>query len=117
MFDFRDLAALLIKVFSQPLTDQQKKMLSNLKAVLNHLSAELASDLSQHDKFYSVEEDSSLLDAIDFFAKGMHRVVVLNQSKELVGVLSQSDALKYFFHKLEKSDDEYLQSLKKQNTW
>jgi len=60
--------------------------------------------MSQHDKFYSVNEDDPLLDAVDLFGQGLHRVVLLNNEKKLVGIISQSDAAKYFYKQLQKKE-------------
>jgi len=62
---------------------------------LEEHSADFAADLSQHDKFHSVLDSDTLLGAVEYFGQGQHRVVVLNKKKELVGLLSQSDALRY----------------------
>jgi len=82
MFDFRDLGATLIKAFSQELSEEDKKSLTTLKAVLQKHSAELSTDMSKHDKFYSVNEDHPLLDAVEYFGKGLHRILVLDNEKK-----------------------------------
>jgi len=102
MFDFRDLGAQLIKAFDN--NDSKNKSLSTLKSVLSHNSAELASDLSQHNKFYTVNEDDPLLNAVEFFGQGIHRVCLLNKERKLTGILSQSDAINYFYQELKKPE-------------
>jgi CBS-domain-containing membrane protein len=95
VFDFRDLAACLLNVVGSLDVEEVRKGNWSLKDVLKHEKAELASDLSQHDKFHSVQSDAPLLSAVQYFGLGQHRVFVLDKEKAIKGVLSQSDALKF----------------------
>jgi len=76
--------------------------------VLSKHSTDLASDLSQHNKFYTVNEDDCLLTAVEFFGQGIHRVCILNKDRKITGVLSQSDAIAYFYNELRKPENKWL---------
>lgn len=62
-------------------------------------------DLSRKNPFYSVTADSTLLQAMDVFSKGIHRVAVAGPDGELVGVLTQSNVSQYLFPKLINSPE------------
>lgn len=95
VFDFRDLAACLVNVVGEMDAETMGKKNLALKDILRHEKAQLAADLSQHDKFHSVQTTAKLTEALQFFGLGQHRVFVVDKEKHIVGVLSQSDALQY----------------------
>jgi CBS domain-containing protein len=65
------------------------------------ISARLATDLSRKNPFYSVIPESSLRVAIDVMKSGIHRLNVMNESSQIVGVLSQTDILRFIASKPE----------------
>eukprot|EP00457_Paulinella_chromatophora_P005971 gb/GEZN01005989.1/.p1 GENE.gb/GEZN01005989.1/~~gb/GEZN01005989.1/.p1 ORF type:complete len:372 (+),score=43.26 gb/GEZN01005989.1/:72-1118(+) len=114
MFDFRDLGACLVRVTEKLTPEELAKADVKLSTILSHESAELASDLSKHNHFHSVYDTSPLIEAVAFFGQGQHRVLVLNKSRDIVGILSQSDALQYLKKNIKASGmaDVTLESLK-----
>jgi CBS domain-containing protein len=75
-----------------------------LATVLAHAPAGLVADFSRRDNFFSVPLSGTLLQVISYFALGLHRVCVLtpDTKREFVGVVSQSDAIRYVHKNLDK---------------
>lgn len=65
-----------------------------LSQLLRYAPAGEVANFSRRDGFYSVPYSGSMLDAVELFAKGMHRAVVLHPDGRFAGVVSQSDALR-----------------------
>lgn len=64
------------------------------------VSVKLVSDLSHRNPFYSVTADTSLLEAMQVFGKGVHRVAVMSNSGDLLGILTQSNVANFLYGKL-----------------
>jgi CBS-domain-containing membrane protein len=77
-------------------------------------------DLSKKNPLYSVPKNATLLHALEFFAKGIHRVLIaedaqMNPKGEtmFVGVISQSDAVRYLNAVLKQTTNTELEEMKK----
>lgn len=112
VFDFRDLGACIVKVVSKMAEDAKQKGTASpaerphlkLKDILTHEAAELASDLSHHDKFYWVTTTAPLIEAVEYFGVGAHRVFVVDESDgDVKGIVSQSDALTFLNDHIEST--------------
>ncbi|EXJ85728.1 hypothetical protein A1O1_06096 [Capronia coronata CBS 617.96] len=95
-FDYRDLNAYLLLVVGliKPEDDDRAEELERLAQQAREGKAMHLRDiksLSKKEPLTFLSEDSDLLKAIETFGKGVHRVVVVNEStKEATGVLSQT---------------------------
>lgn len=84
MFDWRDVGVALVH--------------SLLKSTELKTPADIA-EMSKVNVFYTVEQQANLITAMEYFGKGVHRVLVTNPDKTcvdkdyFVGSISQSDAL------------------------
>jgi CBS domain-containing protein len=86
---------------------------------LSHLNAERVVDLSRKNPLYSVTRNSSMLHAMEFFGRGIHRLLIAEDSPEkcvgenaYTGVVSQSDAVRYLHSVLKYSKDPILTEMK-----
>jgi len=60
-------------------------------------------DLSRRNPFHRVRQDTSVRDIIRLFSQGIHRVAVMDVADErLIGVLSQSDVMKFVLSNMDK---------------
>ncbi|KAK9723401.1 cell separation during budding [Basidiobolus ranarum] len=110
MFDYRDMLTYVLAVkergsilhseTSQEIVDLIKKA-SNAESI----PVKLASDLSQRNPFYSITEDTSLIQILDLLSTSVHRAVVVNNAGDIRGILSQSLVVEYIFKKLESYPD------------
>eukprot|EP00475_Leptophrys_vorax_P028619 TRINITY_DN41541_c0_g1_i1.p1 TRINITY_DN41541_c0_g1~~TRINITY_DN41541_c0_g1_i1.p1 ORF type:complete len:447 (-),score=98.59 TRINITY_DN41541_c0_g1_i1:199-1539(-) len=87
---------------------------------LSHLNAERVVDLSKKNPLYSVRRNSTMLHAMEFFGRGIHRLLIAEDNPEectgenaYTGVVSQSDAVRYLHSVLKHTKDSVLQDMKK----
>ncbi|KAI8060421.1 uncharacterized protein B0P05DRAFT_558064 [Gilbertella persicaria] len=120
MFDYGDVIAyilLVLRNISSPPPEvqegQREDLYLGIKDVLcraqegQQVPIELASDLSQKNPFYSIMNEATLLSAVEKFARGAHRVCVINPDGSIKGILSQSVVAKYLYkHQRHFSDIE-----------
>ncbi|CAJ0628286.1 3145_t:CDS:10 [Entrophospora sp. SA101] len=108
MFDWADVMSYLLIVLKKKNSiEQQKKTDAELtkefqdllKLSTEHqpIPVKLASDLSNKNPFYSVYPETSLLQVVELFGNGTHRVAVLDADGNLKGILSQSGVLNYLY--------------------
>ncbi|CAG8645746.1 5465_t:CDS:2 [Funneliformis caledonium] len=101
MFDWADVMTyLLIVLKKKDILEQQQKSDEELTSEFNDLlklaiqcqpvPVKLASDLSNKNPFYSVYPETSLLQVVELFGSGTHRVVVVDADGNMKGILSQS---------------------------
>ncbi|RKP09263.1 hypothetical protein THASP1DRAFT_14491 [Thamnocephalis sphaerospora] len=100
MFDYADLLTYILLVLKRAKVPQHETTKDVLKLVQQAAAEQavpvrLASDLSRNNPFYSVMAESSLLQALEIFAQGTHRVAVMNQDGSMKGILSQSTVARY----------------------
>ncbi|KAJ2631523.1 cell separation during budding, partial [Coemansia sp. RSA 1694] len=60
-------------------------------------SVSLLSDMSHMNPFYSVLPETTLAQVVGVFAKGTHRVAVMDNGRRIRGILSQTRVIRYFF--------------------
>ncbi|ORX96704.1 cystathionine beta-synthase [Basidiobolus meristosporus CBS 931.73] len=110
MFDYRDMLTyvLAVKERSSILQKESSPEIADLiKRASNaeSIPVKLASDLSQRNPFYSVTEDTSLIQILDLLSSHVQRVVVADNEGKLTGILSQSLIVEYIFTRLEHYPD------------
>ena len=66
------------------------------------VQVKLVADLSRRDPFYSVMPETTLLNVMDVFSKGIHRVAVIDADGTLKGVISQSAVVKFLRENMER---------------
>ncbi|KNC99394.1 uncharacterized protein SPPG_05637 [Spizellomyces punctatus DAOM BR117] len=108
MFDYRDVVTYVLIGLSKdaPLDDSTPMELKELvKRARAHqpVPAKLAADISHKNPFYSVMEETPLLQVADLFSKGIHRVAV--RDGELRGIISQSTVIQYLYNNLKLFPD------------
>ncbi|EHY55811.1 cell separation during budding [Exophiala dermatitidis] len=102
-FDYRDLNAYLLLVVGliKPDDDDKAEELERLaqqarEGKAMHLRD--IKDLSKKEPLTFLSEESDLIKAVETFGKGVHRVVVINETtKETTGVLSQVRLIKFLW--------------------
>lgn len=115
MLDFRDLVDYILIVCQNHGPDDvliQKDPTQALewelilqRALLGKpVSARLTTDLSRKNPFYSVMPESPLSIAIDVMKSGIHRVNIMNEQSQVIGILSQTDILRFLASKTEIMD-------------
>ncbi|KAJ2897476.1 cell separation during budding [Coemansia aciculifera] len=57
----------------------------------------LLSDMSHMNPFYSVLPETTVAQVVGVFAKGTHRVAVMDNERQIRGILSQTRVIRYFF--------------------
>ncbi|KAJ2801079.1 cell separation during budding [Coemansia guatemalensis] len=62
------------------------------------------SDLSHMNPFYSVVPETTVAQATQVFAKGAHRVAVMQDERTIRGILSQARVVRYFFERAASAD-------------
>lgn len=98
MFDYGDIVAFLLAVMGKEEVPQYE---TNLRDILQKglrmgpVPVHMVSDLSLRNPFVYVAPETPLLEAIQFFAQGLHRIAVINSDFSLKGILSQSGVLNY----------------------
>ncbi|KAJ2746802.1 cell separation during budding [Coemansia sp. BCRC 34301] len=60
-------------------------------------SVSLLSDMSHMNPFYSVLPETTVAQVVGVFAKGTHRVAVMDNDRQIRGILSQTRVIRYFF--------------------
>ncbi|CAG8832564.1 36999_t:CDS:2, partial [Racocetra persica] len=90
MFDWADVMTyLLIILKKKDVMKQQEKSDAELSAEFNDDLVKLA-NLSKKNPFYSVLPETSLLQVVELFGSGTHRVAVVDADGILKGILTQS---------------------------
>ncbi|CAI2176459.1 4197_t:CDS:2 [Funneliformis geosporum] len=113
MFDWADVMTyLLIVLKKKDILEQQQKSDEELTSEFNDLlklaiqcqpvPVKLASDLSNKNPFYSVFPETSLLQVVELFGSGTHRVVVVDADGNMKGILSQSRVVNYLYQNVMK---------------
>jgi CBS domain-containing protein len=59
-------------------------------------------DLSKRNPLCQVLKTSPLWECISLFQRGLHRVVVTNEERKIVGILSQSDVVRFLAGKMDE---------------
>ncbi|KAJ2480555.1 cell separation during budding [Coemansia sp. RSA 2131] len=103
MFDVHDLAAFILarrstRPSSQPGTGSplSRRVLEPAEPASNDLVGRI-SDLSHLNPFYSVVPETTVAQVAQVFAKGAHRVAVMQSDREIRGILSQARVVRFFF--------------------
>ncbi|CAG8520789.1 13245_t:CDS:10 [Gigaspora rosea] len=113
MFDWADVMTyLLIVLKKKDASKQLEKTDAELSAEFNDLvklashcqpvPVKLASDLSKKNPFYSVLPETSLLQVVELFGSGTHRVAVVDANGIIKGILTQSRVVNYFYQNVTK---------------
>ncbi|KAF0553535.1 CBS-domain-containing protein [Gigaspora margarita] len=113
MFDWADVMTYLLIVLKKKDASQQlEKTDAELSAEFNDLvklashcqpvPVKLASDLSKKNPFYSVLPETSLLQVVELFGSGTHRVAVVDANGIIKGILTQSRVVNYFYQNVTK---------------
>lgn len=91
----RQLEPILEETDSSNVSPLQKIVHSALTG--EHVSAKAVSDLSRKNPFYSVMEESPLEAALELLSSdsGVHRLNVVNADGKVVGIISQTDFLRF----------------------
>jgi CBS domain-containing protein len=105
MFDYQDLVSYILIVFKKKVWKEEEENVEIKEIIRRALHSEpvavkLVSDLSQRDPFYSVTPETSLLQAMDVFSKGIHRLCVVDAAGKVIGVLTQSNVSNYLYSKI-----------------
>ncbi|KAJ2839131.1 cell separation during budding [Coemansia erecta] len=102
MFDVHDLAAFILARRSAPASHGEtgsplsRRVREPSEPVANDLVGRI-SDLSHLNPFYSVVPETTVAQVALVFAKGAHRVAVMQSDREIRGILSQARVVRYFF--------------------
>uniref|UniRef100_A0A1D1XKE2 Protein SDS23 n=1 Tax=Anthurium amnicola TaxID=1678845 RepID=A0A1D1XKE2_9ARAE len=113
MFDWADVMTyLLIVLKKKDVLEQQQKSDEELTSEFNDLlklaiqcqpvPVKLASDLSNRNPFYSVLPETSLLQVVESFGSGTHRVAVVDGDGNMKGILTQSKVVNYLYDNVTK---------------
>ncbi|RIA95838.1 hypothetical protein C1645_688553 [Glomus cerebriforme] len=113
MFDWADVMTyLLIVLKKKDILEQQRKSDEELTSEFNDLlrlaiqcqpiPVRLASDLSNRNPFYSVLPETSLLQVVELFGSGTHRVAILDADGNMKGILTQSKVVNYLYQNVTK---------------
>lgn len=104
MFDYRDLLEYFLLVFHKKKFNAESKdeeiCIAQIVKDANEgkdVSMQFASDLSRKNPFISVSENDSIKEVVRHMLvpKHVHRVNVTNNSKKVIGIISQTDILNY----------------------
>ncbi|CAB4416594.1 unnamed protein product [Rhizophagus irregularis] len=113
MFDWADVMTyLLIVLKKKDILEQQRKSDEELTSEFNDLlklaiqsqpvPVKLASDISNRNPFYSVFPETSLLQVVELFGSGTHRVSVVDADGNMKGILTQSRVINYLYNNVTK---------------
>lgn len=97
MFEYGDLATLVLTAKQKiPITEEH----SDLEYYLNQqgsfgMSVRHVVDLSERNPFYSLFPESTLLNAVQVFANGVRRIVVMSGDGKLGGIISQTTVVRF----------------------
>ena len=83
MFDYQDLVSYMLVLYKKnelKETEENVEMREIVRRAINSepVSVKLVSDLSHRNPFYSVDDKTSLLEAMTVFGKGIQRVAVMD---------------------------------------
>jgi CBS domain containing-hemolysin-like protein len=103
LVDFRDLCALLIKAIDHDKLDSLEQFLKG--GDVGNLPVKLAADLSLQNPLRGVnlQDDVAQVVENEFIKNQVHRVCVFEQGGGFVGMLSQSDIVKFIFEHFEQT--------------
>ncbi|TPX55800.1 hypothetical protein PhCBS80983_g05009 [Powellomyces hirtus] len=109
MFDYRDVVTYVLVGLSKdiPLDESASmefKELVRLARSREPVPVKLAADISHKNPFYSVLEQTHLLQVAELFSSTIHRVAVMD-SNGLKGIISQSTVIQYLYKNIEKFPD------------
>jgi CBS domain-containing protein len=114
MFDYDDLAALVLAAFQKDslskvnLTDEHMDLAKFLiESHISHLGnapAQNVADLSKNKPAVLVRNTAPLATAVKHFKKGKRRCVVVDADDKFVGMLSQSDVVKFLHGAAKKKE-------------
>jgi CBS domain-containing protein len=93
MFDYGDIVTFLLAIMGKediPEYETDLKEIIEKGLRMGPVPVHMISDLSLRNPFIYVLPEASLLEAVQFFAQGIHRIVVMNPDLSLKGILSQS---------------------------
>ena len=109
LVDFRDLCALLVKAVDQNNMNLDKlievEQFLKLGGNIGLAPAKWAADLSMQNPLRGVKLQDSLVNVVgnEFIKNQVHRVCVFDQDGAFVGMLSQSDIVKFVFEHIEQT--------------
>ncbi|KAI8815556.1 uncharacterized protein EV422DRAFT_549255 [Fimicolochytrium jonesii] len=109
MFDYRDVVTYVLVGLSKDLVIEEGasvELQEFVRRAREHqpVSAKLAADISNKNPYYSVMEETHLLQVAEIFASSIHRIAVMND-KKLRGIVSQSTVLQYVYKNIAKFPD------------
>ncbi|KAJ2161123.1 cell separation during budding [Coemansia sp. RSA 552] len=115
MFDLHDLAAYILakrttSAAAGPMRERSLSQCSGSSPLMRRATSHQVedkggsvvseiSDLSRLDPFYSVVPETTVAQAAMVFAKGAHRVAVMESERTIRGILSQARVVRYFFER------------------
>ncbi|KAI9499806.1 cell separation during budding [Coemansia spiralis] len=107
MFDLHDLATYILMNKRQHIEPPSSPSTSSplARMAVERRSSEQVSklsDLSQMNPFYSVVPETTVAQIAAVFAKGAHRVAVMQSEREILGILSQARIIRYFYEHAEE---------------
>jgi len=87
------------KVYSTSLTLEDMDNLVKKSAQFEVSSLlDVVDTIQRYEHYYPLEETQPLKEAIEIFLRGVHRIAVTDSQKKLVGLLTQSNLIKYLFN-------------------
>ncbi|KAI9599118.1 hypothetical protein BDF19DRAFT_430153 [Syncephalis fuscata] len=101
MFDYSDLLTYVLLVLKRAKIPQHENTRQVLRLVQKaaaeqNVPVHLASGkFKSKEPFYALLAESSLIQALEIFSKGAHRLAIINQDGSVKGILSQSSLIKY----------------------
>jgi predicted transcriptional regulator len=132
MFDWRDVGAAFVKTAleqsnSVPHSPSMKRKSitsssENALGSMAQIQTQQVVDLCKKNPLYSIPKNASMLHAMEFFARGIHRLLIAEDPLQnpkgdgvFVGVISQSDAVRYLHAILKQTTDPVLLDMKKKS--
>jgi len=114
MFDYGDIVAFLLAVMGKEEipeyeTDLREILQKGLR--MGPVPVHMIADLSLRNPFVYVLPEAPLLEAVQFFAQGIHRIAVMDSDLSLKGILSQSALITYLVEHLGELEDLALKTL------
>jgi len=104
MLHLLDIVVFVLKVIPEA-KDLQLNGIQTLENVVNNLSLEIVVniiDSSQRQPYFPLHEDTPLELALEYFALGIHRLVLFNDQFELVSSVSHVSILKHVFEQFKQ---------------
>jgi len=102
-----DIMTFIIDLFSEE--DDDKSKIRNLFDIITQKNSKYIHSTVSHvldhnaettEPYESVKPEDSVLTAMELFARGLHRLVIINDSNEPIGMLTQSAVIKFLSQKL-----------------